>query len=58
MAKVIHDLKDLPERTLRTPGAKPPVNSLPYVDLGHPEEVDEFLELLRKIRQREPACPK
>jgi hypothetical protein len=49
MAKVGVDPKSLPERTVPIPGAKPPVSSLPYADLGHPEEVDSFRESLRTI---------
>jgi hypothetical protein len=45
MAKVVVDPKSLPDRPVPIPGAKPPVFSLPYKDLGHPEEVDELLKL-------------
>ena len=38
MAKIIDDPKDLPERTVPIPGLKPPVTTLPFQDLGHPEE--------------------
>jgi hypothetical protein len=51
MATIVLDPKQLPERTAPLPpGAKPPITSLPYKDLGDPGEVDEFLEMLREIR--------
>ena len=52
MARIIVDPNSFPERTIPIPGAKPPVYALPYKDLGHPEEVDEFLELVRELRQQ------
>jgi hypothetical protein len=52
MAKVIVDPKSLPDRTTPIPGAKPPVYSLPYQDVGHPEEVEAFRKQLRKIRRQ------
>jgi len=58
MAKVVVDPKSLPDRAVPIPGAKPPVFSLPYKDLGHPEEVDEFLKLVREIRRQASAPPK
>jgi len=58
MAKVVVDPRSLPERAAPIPGAKPPVYSLPYKDIGHPEEVDAFRELIRQIRHRLPARPK
>jgi len=48
MAKLITDPNGLPERSTPIPGAKPPVFSLPYKDLGHPEEVEAFRDLLRE----------
>jgi hypothetical protein len=58
MAKVVVDPKSLPERAVPIPGAKPPVFSLPYKDLGHPEEVDAFRKLIQEIRQQVPIRPK
>jgi hypothetical protein len=58
MAKVVVDPKSLPDRVVPIPGAKAPVFSLPYKDLGHPEEVDEFLKLVREIRRQGPKRPK
>jgi hypothetical protein len=55
MAKVVADPRSLPERAVPIPGAKPPVFRLPYKDAGHPEEVDAFRELLRKLRRETPA---
>lgn len=52
VAKVVVDPKSLPDRAVPIPGAKPPVFSLPCKDLGHPEEVDEFRELIREIRRQ------
>jgi len=52
MARIIRDLSELPERTTPIPGSKPPVFNLPYHDPeGRPEEVDEFLELVRRLRR-------
>ena len=58
MAKVVVDPKSLPERAVPIPGAKPPVSSLPYKDLGYQEEVDAFRKLIREIRRPHPARPK
>jgi hypothetical protein len=52
MAKVVTDPPSLPERAVPVPGAKPPVYSLPYKNVGHPEEVDTFRELIRQIRRQ------
>jgi hypothetical protein len=52
VAKVVNDAKHLPEPSVRIPGAKPPVYSLPYKDMGHPEEVDAFRKLIREIRRQ------
>jgi len=58
MAKVVVDPKGLPERVNPIPGAKPPVFSLPYRDVGSPGEVDEFRKLIREIRRQPPTRPK
>lgn len=58
MAQVVADPKSLPERTVPIPGAKAPVYSLPYQDLGHPDEVDALRELVREIRRQPAARPK
>jgi hypothetical protein len=58
VARVVIDPKGLPERAVPIPGAKPPVYSLPYKDLGHPDEVDAFRKLVREIRRQPPARPK
>ena len=55
MAKVVVDPRSLPDRAVPVPGAKPPVYSLPYKDVGHPEEVDTFRELIRQIRRQPPS---
>jgi len=55
MAKIVVDPNSLPDRAIPIPGAKPPVFSLPYKDLGHPEEVDTFRKLIREIRQQVPT---
>ena len=55
MAQLVFDLKSLPERVVPISGAKPPVHELPYKGLGHPEEVDEFRELIREIRRQAPT---
>ena len=57
MARIVVNPKSLPERTVPIPGAKPPVSYLPYADLGHPEEVDTFRDLIREIRRRPPTRP-
>jgi hypothetical protein len=58
MAKVVLDPRTLPERTVPIPGAKPPVTSFPYKDLGHPEEVDSFRLLIRELRRHQPTLPR
>jgi hypothetical protein len=58
MARVVVDPKTLPDRAVPIPGAKPPVFSLRYQDLGHPEEVEAVRKLLRDIRRQVPARPK
>jgi len=55
MAKVVSDPKTLPPRSIRIPGAKPPVSSFPYKDLGRPGEVDEFRRLVRELRNQQSA---
>jgi hypothetical protein len=57
MAKIVVDPKSLPERAVPIPGAKPPVSSLPYKDIGSPEEVDSFRKLIREIRRQLPTRP-
>ena len=57
MATVIRDFKDLPEVTVPVPGRKPPILSFPYQEREHPEEADEFLAFIRKLRQSSPAAP-
>ncbi len=56
MATVIRDFKDLPEVTAPVPGRKPPVLSFPYQEREHPDEADEFLAFIRKLRQRSPGA--
>jgi hypothetical protein len=58
MAEIILDPRTLPERALPIPGAKAPVTSLPYKDIGCPEEVDAFRKLIREIRRYPPMPPK
>jgi len=58
VARVVIDPKGLPERAIPVPGAKPPVYSLPYKDLGLPGEVDAFRELVREIRRQSPTRAK
>ena len=58
MAKIVLDPKSLPERAVPIPGAKPPVSSLPYKDLGSPEEVDTFRKQIREIRRHPTTRPK
>lgn len=54
-AKIVHDLKSLPERSTPFPGAKPPVTSFPIPkDPPSEEEVDDFLRFIRKIRGKKP----
>lgn len=51
-------MKQLPERRVPIAGAKPPVHLLPYRDLGHPEEVEAFREMIREIRRRPIRQPR
>lgn len=55
VARVVVDPKELPERAVPVPGAKPPVYSLPYQDRGYPDEVDAFRKVIREIRRHPPA---
>jgi len=55
MATVIRDFKDLPEVTAPVPGQKPPVLSFSYQEPEQPDEVDEFLAFIRKLRRSSPA---
>jgi hypothetical protein len=51
-AKIVRDLKSLPERGSPIPGAKPPVTSFPFQDdPGSPDEADEFLRFVRRLRR-------
>jgi hypothetical protein len=58
MAKLVFDPKVLPERTMVIPGAKPPVVSFPFQDLGSPKEVDSFRRLIRQLRRQKPIRAK
>jgi len=55
VAKIVLDPKELPNRSVPIPGAKPAVKSFPYRDLGHPEEVDSFRLAIRALRRQQPA---
>jgi hypothetical protein len=55
VAKLVTDPKALPERPVPIPGAKPAVYSLPYKDLGRPDEVDAFRRLVREVRRLSPS---
>jgi hypothetical protein len=57
MATVIRDFKDLPEVTAPVPGRKPPVLSFPYQESERPDEADEFLAYIRKLRRSSPSAP-
>ena len=57
MAKVIFDPKTLPERIVPIPGSNAPISILPFKDLGHPEEVESFRELIREIRNQSSIRP-
>jgi hypothetical protein len=54
MAKVI-DPQDLPTRTVRLPGMKPPVREFAPADDGDPAEVDAFQAMIRQLRAQSPA---
>jgi len=57
MATVISDFKDLPKVTAPVPGRKPPVLSFPYQEREGPDEADEFLAFIRKLRRSSPGAP-
>jgi len=57
VATVIRDFKDLPDVTAPVPGRKPPVLSFPYQDRERPDEADEFVAFIRKLRRNSPATP-
>ncbi|HEX4593852.1 MAG TPA: hypothetical protein VH157_06240 [Bryobacteraceae bacterium] len=54
MAKVI-DPRALPNRTITVPGFKPAVSDLVPLDDSDPREVDEFNQMVRKLRNQNPA---
>jgi hypothetical protein len=55
-AKIVRDLKSLPDTTTPIPGAKPPVTSFPvYDDPPSEEEVDDFLSFIRELRRGKPS---
>jgi len=58
MARVVTDAGSLPERPDPIPGAKPPVFSLPYGEVGSPEEVDEFRGLIHELRRQSQSRPR
>jgi hypothetical protein len=55
MSKLVLDPKALPDRSVPIPGTKPPVVSLPFQDLGNPEEVDTFRRRIRQLRRQTGA---
>jgi hypothetical protein len=55
-AKIVRDLKSLPDTAAPIPGAKPPVTSFPvYDDPPSVEEVDDFLRFIRELRRGKPS---
>jgi hypothetical protein len=56
MAKVV-DPRRLPEPEITIPGLKPPVRDFTPVDDGDPSEVDAFNQMIRELRDRNPAAP-
>jgi hypothetical protein len=58
MAKFVLGPKVLLERNVSIPGAKPPVFSFPFRDLGHPDEVDSFRRFVRQLRRQTRARAK
>lgn len=56
MAKVI-DPRNLPDAQVLIPGLKPPVRDFSPTDDGDPSEVDEFNQMIRELRNQNPAAP-
>lgn len=54
MARIV-DPRDLPDRDISIPGLKPPVHKFLPSDDGDPAEVDEFLQMIRELRNQSPA---
>ncbi len=55
MAKVV-DPRRLPEPAITIPGLKPPVRDFTPVDDGDPSEVDTFNQMIRELRDQNPAA--
>ncbi len=55
MAKVV-DPRRLPEPGIAIPGLKPPVRDFTPVDDGDPSEVDAFNQMIRELRDQNPAA--
>jgi len=54
MAKVV-DPRNLPEACVSIAGLKPPVREFVPVDDGDPSEIDAFIQLVRELRDQNPA---
>ncbi|MBI3680289.1 MAG: hypothetical protein HY235_07815 [Acidobacteria bacterium] len=55
MAKVV-DPRRRPEPGITIPGLKPPVRDFTPVDDGDPSEVDAFNQMIRELRDQNPAA--
>ena len=55
MAKVV-DPRRLPDPGITIPGLKPPVWDFAPVDDGDPSEVDAFNQMIRELREQNPAA--
>jgi hypothetical protein len=55
MAKVV-DPRNLPGVRVPIPGLKPPVRDFSASDDGDPAEVDAFNQMIRELRDRNPAA--
>jgi hypothetical protein len=51
MARVV-DPRALADRTVTIPGLKPSVREFRPTDSGDPQEVDAFIQMVRKLRRQ------
>jgi len=54
VAKVV-DPRNLPDQKVSIPGLKPPVRDFAPTDDSDPSEVDAFNEMIRELRNQNPA---
>ncbi|MBI4903343.1 MAG: hypothetical protein HY820_06900 [Acidobacteria bacterium] len=58
MATIYTNPKDLPQRNVSIPNAKPPVMKVPRSTQDDPEEADEFVDYVRQLRGKPKLSPR